>query len=207
LPGASVLSGTECPDRFLGDNNALRIQGRAGSDRLIGSRAADILLGDQGDDMIFGMEGKDILEGGAGDDSLFGGIGDDILNGGSGHDVLVGGPGNDLLSGGRGQDLYVFSQEDGVDVIEEIAEEGNMVFFPRLDLTDVKLSLDKNNYYIDVTEGGSIHIKAPLGLSPFQAALFPRYRSNILIIRIDGVSYVILIVVIPKHTTHKPFFV
>jgi len=197
-PETSVLEGIDCQDflqgddvalRIRGDDIPLRIHGWAGSDRLVGSSEADELLGGRGDDVIRGEAGNDVLDGGPGRDVLFGGAGDDVLYGGSGIDVLVGGPGNDLLRGGSGRDLYVYSRGDGDDVIEEISDQ-NVIYFPDLSSSDVRLSVEKDSYYINVTGGGSVHIKAPMLLSPFDAALFPRHRTNVLVIRVDGISYV-----------------
>ncbi|MGL1919994.1 MAG: cadherin-like domain-containing protein [Hyphomicrobiales bacterium] len=51
--------------------------------------------------------------------SSFGTDGDDIINGFKFSDVIEGGLGNDELHGQKGSDVYVFTQGDGQDIIED----------------------------------------------------------------------------------------
>jgi len=84
-----------------------------------GHRDQDSLSGGSGNDWLDGAEGNDVLFGNAGDDRLDGGAGDDQLWGGSGNDRLSGGAGSDRLMGGEGADTYLFSRNDGQDIIQE----------------------------------------------------------------------------------------
>lgn len=77
-------------------------------------------------------------------DRLYGYDGADELQSGSGDDVLTGGTGNDLLAGGNGRDAYVLNLGDGVDTINDTAENGagNIISFGQgITRADVSFSL------------------------------------------------------------------
>ena len=57
-------------------------------------------------------------------ENLTGGSGNDTLVGDNGNNVINGGGGNDVLSGGAGDDTYVFSNNWGIDVVDENANGG-----------------------------------------------------------------------------------
>lgn len=78
-------------------------------------------------------------------DRLYGYDGWDSLESGSGGDVLTGGTGNDLLAGGNGRDAYVLNLGDGVDTINDTAENGagNIISFGQgITRNDVSFFLD-----------------------------------------------------------------
>lgn len=95
------------------------VQGGKGRDRLSGDRGFDKLEGGGGNDRLDGGRNGDTLEGGNGADLLIGGHGQDRLKGGSGADTLEGGAGDDRYTGGGGADRFVFSADDGGDVITD----------------------------------------------------------------------------------------
>ena len=106
-----------------------------GNDDLHGTSAANSIDGLGGDDAIFGKDGADTLTGSAGHDTLHGDAGNDTLKGGNDHDTLYGGAGDDtlygntgddLLIGGSGSDGYFFDSGDGLDVIENRGDSGDV---------------------------------------------------------------------------------
>ncbi|MGE3612525.1 MAG: calcium-binding protein [Sulfurimonas sp.] len=78
-----------------------------------------ILEGGDLDDLLYGSNGEEKLEGKAGNDYLKGMEEDDLLIGGDDDDVLVGGKGDDTLQGDTGNDYYIYSKEDGRDLITD----------------------------------------------------------------------------------------
>lgn len=102
--GFENLLGSALADILTGDDEANRIEGRAGN---------DIVNGLMGNDVLLGEAGNDILDGGIGNDRLTGGAGNDIVNGGVGNDAIVtdydqGLNLNDQHFGGSGQDTFEF---------------------------------------------------------------------------------------------------
>ncbi len=61
--------------------------------------------------------GGGTLNGTDGDDILNGADGADLLQGGAGNDILIDGEGSDTLRGDTGADVFVFTQDDAIDVI------------------------------------------------------------------------------------------
>lgn len=79
---------------------------------------------------VWGSDYADRFYGDSGDNLLAGGRGDDLLEGGRGDDTLIGGIGDDILEGGRGADLFVFTADDGKDVIKGFsASQGDKLAF------------------------------------------------------------------------------
>ena len=130
--GNDRLTGGTGNDTLNGGVGADVLIGNSGADRITDSHGADTFNGGNQGDMLSGFSGNNIFSGGAGDDVILGGIGSDILNGDTGNDIIAGdafgaffhaddilrgGPGADLLSGGAGADRFVFSPNDGADVI------------------------------------------------------------------------------------------
>lgn len=112
--------------------------GGSGDDALTGNIGDNILTGNNGRDTLMGLSGNNNLSGGGGSDFLVGGFLDDTLDAGNGSDViladhlagvvfgqdrLIGGRGNDTMSGGAGRDTFVFTTNDGLDVIAAFAFE------------------------------------------------------------------------------------
>ncbi len=63
------------------------------------------------------------------DDLLVGLAGTDVLSGGAGNDRLIDGDGMDFLIGGAGADIFVFADDDRLDVVLD--------FEPGLDVLDL----------------------------------------------------------------------
>lgn len=105
--------------------------GTAGVDTIKGWEGIDNIDGHLGNDTIYGYGGNDILFGHNDADYLDGGIGDDSLEGGYGNDTLIGGHGNDKITDKGGSDLYIYSTNDGIDTITDIAAKDT------LKLTDI----------------------------------------------------------------------
>lgn len=82
---------------------------------------------------ITGNTGSNSLSGGLGNDILTGGAGSDTLVGGDGADKLTGGTGGDVMIGGAGDDSY--DVDDALDVVTELAGEGNDLITTTLTLT------------------------------------------------------------------------
>ncbi len=143
-----VIGGSNNNIIIGGDKND-NLSGGAGDDVIIGHRSFDALFGQEGNDILIGGDGNDGLAGGAGNDILDGGDGNDELHGDAdgfgpyacesswrGNDIIFGGKGNDriegqknndYLAGGTGNDLYVFSANDGINIIVEYGNEENTI--------------------------------------------------------------------------------
>lgn len=123
-------------------------------DELIGTKKKDFIQGLSGDDELYGFEGDDYLDGGDGNDYLSGGngmhqnSGNDILIGGAGDDVLIGEDGDDLLIGGTGNDSYLYSENDGVDTIDNTGGGNDGIFFQKIDSGRLSYHQDKNDLVI-----------------------------------------------------------
>ncbi|RMG33874.1 MAG: hypothetical protein D6720_10615 [Gammaproteobacteria bacterium] len=135
---ADVLLGEAGDDQLHGNGGDDRLYGGEGKDNLRGEDGADWLEGEAGDDRLHGGDDADLLFGGPGRDQLYGDQGDDRLHGGAGQDVLKGGDGDDLLDGGadgvsdrlfggRGDDRFVFHARSGSDIVEDAAEDDQIL--------------------------------------------------------------------------------
>ena len=100
-----------------GNAKANLLKAGSGKSKLYGYDGKDTLLGGAGNDTLNGGAGNDSLKGGKENASIAGGNGKDSLTGGAGNDTLMGGLGNDTLTGGAGKDIFLYSKEDGKDVI------------------------------------------------------------------------------------------
>ncbi len=162
--GADNLRGDAGNDAIFGGNGNDLIYGGEGNDIAWGGKGADMIRGDAGNDLLGGGLGRDALYGGDGEDVLFGGsdndrlygeAGKDTLYGGAGDDYLNGGLGNDILSGGAGADTFVFSGNEGDDVIREF----NVKDGDHIDLGGQTYTISENTEGFAVLElsgGGSI---------------------------------------------------
>ena len=65
------------------------------------------------------------------------------------------------------------------------------MYFPDVEWTDLELEVTRDSFEIKVAGGGGIHVAAPTKGSPFEALLFPNHRYNVVVVRVDGISYVI----------------
>lgn len=79
--------------------------------------------------IVYGSIGKDVKIQTSSDSAyiLVGGAGNDLLVGAGLDDVMMGGKDDDRLRGGGGVDKYLFSKDDGHDVIEDTNGEGTIV--------------------------------------------------------------------------------
>ncbi|CUX34063.1 Hemolysin-type calcium-binding region (fragment) [Agrobacterium sp. NCPPB 925] len=82
-----------------------------------GTAKKDVIYGKAGDGVIYGYAGNDVLVAGVNGTTLSGGNGDDIVSGNCADDRIIGGQGDDMLSGLEGRDAFVFSANEGNDVI------------------------------------------------------------------------------------------
>ena len=122
-----VDGGTGNEEIDLGDGNDFAIDA-IGDTQITGGAGSDVGLTFSGNGQFFETEDDgegDFYCGGFGMDTFMGGAGNDVLVGdftedyGS-DDVLEGGTGDDLLEGGEGADTFVFSVNDGNDIIGDI---------------------------------------------------------------------------------------
>ena len=104
------------------------------------------LLGNIDDGITYG---KDLLIGGDGNDYLVGKGNNDTLVGGEGVDMLDGGTEIDSMVGGNGNDIYY--QDNELDVIVELADEGNDIVF-----SSQKIHLLQNNIESAVIYGSDV---------------------------------------------------
>ena len=155
--GADTIDGGLGNDRLDGGDGNDTLNGGAGEDNLNGGAGSDTLNGGLGNDRLDGGEGYDTLDGGVGSDILNGGTGSDTLNGGLGNDRLDGGEGDDSLDGGAGADDYVFTLENGHDVIQGDADGGNLIF-KDAEPDDFSLERDANDNVVVTTLSGSVTI-------------------------------------------------
>lgn len=139
----NIIIGGDKNDNLAGGKGDDVIIGHKSFDALFGQEGDDILIGGKGDDGLWGGAGNDILDGGDGIDDLYGDDehsnsrtispydgsqrGNDIIFGGSGNDRIEGQKNNDYLAGGTGNDLYVFSANDGINIIVEYGNEENTI--------------------------------------------------------------------------------
>ncbi|WP_296211402.1 calcium-binding protein [Psychrobacter sp. UBA3480] len=130
------------------------VEGTDSSEQLLGTNGNDLINGYAGDDQIFGFAGNDTLNGGAGNDYLAGGngsgtnSGNDIINGGAGDDTLSGEDGNDILNGGAGNDSYVYKANKGIDVIDNSGGGTDVIFFQKIDKTQLTYHKEGNDLII-----------------------------------------------------------
>ncbi|TKB72939.1 MAG: hypothetical protein E8D46_10695, partial [Nitrospira sp.] len=178
--GADVLVGGGGNDLLFGDglNNQFVAGSVGGADFLDGGDGHDELQGGGGADTLSGGAGNDFLLGQDDADTLFGDDGDDVLSGEAGDDILFGGAGIDVLAGGAGADTYVFNLGDGIETIQDAAEEGNrLVFGAGITAQDITLGLGSLLLRVG-SQGDAIHIQGfdqanptvPTGIERFEFA-------------------------------------
>ena len=129
--GNDHLEGGNGNDTMYGGKDVDYVQGNAGLDNLNGNNGNDIVRGGRDNDTVRGGKGDDVVNGNIGEDIVYGNIGNDLIRGGQGNDTMYGNDGNDtilgnkgddLLSGGAGFDVFVFTNENGADVIVDFED-------------------------------------------------------------------------------------
>ncbi|HDL6962108.1 TPA: calcium-binding protein [Yersinia enterocolitica] len=171
-----VIGGTH-NNIIIGGGKNDNLDGGAGDDIIVGLQSFDALFGREGNDILIGGEGNDGLWGGTGNDILDGGDGiddlygddehsdsrivypndgtrrgNDIIFGGSGNDRIEGQKNNDYLAGGTGDDLYVFSANDGINIIVEYSDEKNTISIDDYFFHQLKFERYGNHLMISSTE-------------------------------------------------------
>ncbi len=119
-----------------------------------GTAANDTLTASVQGDILYGYAGNDRLYGNSGNDRLEGGDGNDILEGRAGNDTLIGGQGYDQLNGGEGNDLYLFSRDDGPDIIynnDNSAGRFDVLRFTDIASSEMTLSRSGNDLVLRLT--------------------------------------------------------
>ncbi len=138
------------------------LNGFAGDDQITDGLGNNEASGGAGDDVVKFFSGAGEIYGGTGHDALAGGFQSDLIEGGDGNDVIAGdqttfvggsdvingGTGDDFMMGGRGADLFVFSVEDGNDVIgafgvEDINYDSESGYSVAMQGADFKSGIDK----------------------------------------------------------------
>lgn len=152
--GDDILFGGGGQDSLFGGEGNDTVQGGGGNDLLKGANGDDVLQGGAGNDELHGGAGHDALSGGAGNDQLFGNRGTDVLSGGAGKDILNGGLGNDELSGGAGADTFIFSKNEGDDVIRDFEAGRDAIDLSGQTYTAVEN--ENGDAVLELSGGGSI---------------------------------------------------
>ncbi len=133
--GDDVLVGNGGNDRLVGGLGADELDGGEGTRDAADYSAAEEAVGVDliaggfageadgdtftGVEFIVGSEHHDNLLGDDGINRINGGDGCDVIFGRGGNDVLLGEEGDDILNGGSGNDVFIFSEGDGNDIIED----------------------------------------------------------------------------------------
>lgn len=130
--GADTLNGGAGNDSMSGGAGDDTIDGGDGNDVIVDGLGNNQITGGAGSDSIMVLSGNNAVSGGLGSDYLAGGFQADTLDGGAGNDVIMGdaaggflsgsdritgGTGNDIMMGGGGADTFVFTTNDGADII------------------------------------------------------------------------------------------
>lgn len=126
---------------------------------------------------LWGSDYGDRFYGNAGNNVLAGGKGDDLLEGDKGNDTLIGGLGNDILVGGSGADLFVFTADDGKDVIKGFSKSsGDKLAFidvPGVDtVADLMANAKASGSNVVITLGDDVITLQNTTLGALQDAVF-----------------------------------
>jgi Ca2+-binding RTX toxin-like protein len=139
--GADFIQGRGGVDTIDGGNGDDWLDGGAGADTIIGGAGIDVAAfgasasavnldlqsgvytgGDASGDTLNGVEG---LSGSSLNDILSGNATANRLFGQGGNDTLAGRGGDDLLTGGAADDIFVFTDNGGLDRIDDFDDAGN----------------------------------------------------------------------------------
>ncbi|HEX2560670.1 polysaccharide lyase family 7 protein [Phenylobacterium sp.] len=187
--------GTSGDDIFVGSQGSDIYDGGAGVDTVSYQNSARMVVvdldkatqsrqsGDSGYDQLrnvenlWGSEYADRFYGNSGANLLAGGKGDDLLSGDTGNDTLIGGVGSDTLMGGGGADLFVFTADDGKDVIQGFSKSGGdklaFVDVAGIDsVSDVMAAAKVSGSNVVITLGDDVITLQNTTLSSLQDAVF-----------------------------------
>lgn len=175
--GADIYDGGAGVDTVSYEKSAVRVS--VDMDKSIQSRQSGDSSYDQlkNIDNLWGSEYNDRFYGNAGDNLLAGGKGDDLLSGDKGNDTLIGGVGSDTLQGGSGADLFVFTPDDGNDVILGFSRSGGdklaFIDVAGIDsVADVLAHAQTSGSNVLITLGDDVITLQNTSLSSLQDAVF-----------------------------------
>ena len=160
--------GTDADDTIVGNTKNNLINGGAGADTMIGDLGNDTYIVDNVNDIVVEQEneGTDTILSSVtyalpdnvenltltGSDNI-NGTGnslDNIIIGNDGANVISGGVGNDTLYGGSGNDKYLFELNDGVDSINDLSGDNDIIQLGQtIDKSQIAIYKDGNNLIID----------------------------------------------------------
>lgn len=143
---ANYLRGNAGNDTLYGGGGSDLLQGDAGADHLVGGAGSDWAYyaasssavtvnlgansGSGGDAAGDTFSGVERIYGSRHDDTLTGNSGVNYLLGNVGDDVLKGVGGNDTLRGDQGDDTFVFTANDGDDVVVDFEDGSDLLEVP-----------------------------------------------------------------------------
>ena len=138
---------------------------------------------------VLGGDGDDVIWANSGHNLLFGDAGNDRLVGASGSDILVGGAGDDAMHGGGGDDLFVFGDDWGSDIVEQLVDGKVTLWFKDGDdskwdastltyadgVNSVQVSgVDATNVSLKFGDDGSPQYQSLLAIGAFNQAVSDR---------------------------------
>ncbi|MEM9120489.1 MAG: calcium-binding protein [Cyanobacteria bacterium P01_F01_bin.56] len=139
---------------------------------LSATTASSVIEDNDGDNLLLGGQEADHLMGYGGADILFGNQGDDLLDGGRGSDLLVGGDGADTLIGGKGSDTFLFTSDQGIDIIKDFTDQdrividasalGGVIVNPVYNSSTGELSVTRQTFEMQITYGQVGSISVPI---------------------------------------------
>jgi len=118
---------------------------------------------DQRTATLTGTAGRDVLSGTAAADVIYGLGGDDSLSGNDGDDNLIGGAGYDTLEGGLGSDNYWYARGEGIDIIDNRADDYASAtdvirFADGITASDVRVTRSQDGDLVFTIEGRTLTV-------------------------------------------------
>jgi Ca2+-binding RTX toxin-like protein len=133
--GSDILQGAGGNDMYLFDdptgteNDQIGETAGGGIDLLDFSRSSVDIVANMSSNVAFVKQGnrtvRTVNNSAQQFEAFFGGFGDDTIRGNNANNFLDGRSGSDTLRGSRGDDVYNYSFLDGVEVIQELPNEGS----------------------------------------------------------------------------------